>query len=141
MTGASDGQASRRELVLTTPLQAYTRPLARSGFADLPVWARWRGDGHLTLRVLRTYTCCGCKTDTAALREDYMVYDHIWAAASMTTGFLCIGCLETRLGRQLVSADFTGAPINRDTHWNVAGYRHVPVRRSPRLQDRLNRGN
>jgi hypothetical protein len=40
--------------------------------------------------------------------------------------FLCIGCLELRIGRQLTAADFTDCPVN------------VPDRRNtPRLNDRL----
>jgi uncharacterized protein involved in type VI secretion and phage assembly len=27
-----------------------------------------------------------------------MVHKHVWEAAGMTAGFLCIGCLEARLG-------------------------------------------
>jgi hypothetical protein len=29
-------------------------------------------------------------------------------------GFLCIGCLERRIGRRLVADDFTGCPLNTD---------------------------
>lgn len=35
-----------------------------------------------------------------------MVHDHLWAQAGTTDGFLCIGCLERRLGRRLQSRDF-----------------------------------
>jgi hypothetical protein len=44
--------------------------------------------------------------------EWYMVHDHVWSAAGMGGGYLFIGCLEHRLGRQLTAADFTGAPVN-----------------------------
>jgi hypothetical protein len=61
--------------------------------------------------------------------ELYMVHDSIWITAGMPfvmvyardgeTGYLCVGCLEGRLGRQLHPQDFTDAPINepspRDT--------------------------
>jgi hypothetical protein len=41
--------------------------------------------------------------------------------------FLCIGCIETRLGRTLTPRAFTDAPINRpNDRWN-----------SPRLNARL----
>lgn len=83
--------------------------------------------------------CHDCRADTVTLHEYYMVLNHIWAAAGIRRGFLCIGCLETRLGRELVAGDFKDVPINRDTHWNTPGYQHVPHRRSPRLQDRLDR--
>lgn len=62
--------------------------------------------------------------DTAPLAEDgraavgtwewYMVTDEVWAAAGMPhRGFLCVGCLEGRLGRELSGPDFTDAPVNR----------------------------
>ena len=49
--------------------------------------------------------------------EWYMVHDCVWQAAGMPaeadlTRYLCIGCLENRLGRQLTAADFTGADVN-----------------------------
>jgi hypothetical protein len=46
--------------------------------------------------------------------EHYMVHDHVWAEAGMDKGHLCIGCLETRLGRELASEDFSrsrGQPL------------------------------
>jgi hypothetical protein len=45
--------------------------------------------------------------------EYYMLKDEVWAQAGMEPqGFLCIGCLETRLGRELTAADFKDARIN-----------------------------
>jgi hypothetical protein len=46
----------------------------------------------------------------------YMVHDHVWAAAGMTPlgGWLCTGCLEDRLGRPLVGADFPPLPLDAD---------------------------
>ena len=59
--------------------------------------------------------------------EHYMVHPEVWSAAGMTTGYLCIGCLEQRLGRTLCAADFTDVPINDpDDPWHT-----------PRLADRL----
>jgi hypothetical protein len=59
-----------------------------------------------------------------------MVHAEVWAAARMPKqGFLCIGCLETRLGRQLCADDFTGYPVN-----NPRCRSH-----SQRLRDRLRR--
>lgn len=68
-----------------------------------------------------------------------MVTAEVWKAAGMpaptlrryneTDGdFLCIGCLEGRLGRELTAADFTDAPINEPSPWDT-----------PRLQDRKTR--
>lgn len=65
--------------------------------------------------------CCNdCGVDTAPMRkrklgrwetgrwEWYSVHSSVWAQAGMEPhgGFLCIGCLETRLGRQLCQDDF-----------------------------------
>ena len=73
-----------------------------------------------------------------------MVTDEIWAQAGMETDlipwyrpdgtpvgphdYLCVGCLEARLGRELTAADFTDAPINGPA------YMH---RNTPRLNGRL----
>ena len=35
-----------------------------------------------------------------------MVHDTIWSRAGMKDGFLCIGCLEARIGRKLEPSDF-----------------------------------
>ena len=76
-------------------------------------------------------TCADCSIETlpadpGQAAEYYMVHDHVWEAAvgvrvrlrtarsvSAAGGFfLCIGCLEARLGRQLHRGDFTGALLN-----------------------------
>ena len=51
--------------------------------------------------------------------EHYMVHDDVWATAGMEEGFLCVGCLEGRLGRELTAADFTPAPINDPDPWDT----------------------
>lgn len=43
-----------------------------------------------------------------------MVADAVWAAAGGESGFLCVGCLEERLGRDLVAEDFPALPANDD---------------------------
>ena len=59
--------------------------------------------------------------------EYYAVHDEIWKVAGMDSGFLCIGCLERRIGRRLGPADFTDYPINDPTDpWHT-----------PRLASRL----
>src|SRR5262249_8250918 len=56
--------------------------------------------------------------------EWYMVQDHVWAAAGMgsTDGFLCIGCLEARLGRSLGAADFRSDMVMNSTDPAWAGH-------------------
>lgn len=60
------------------------------------------------------FSCIDCKADTSAINEYYMVTDELWAKADMTPegGMLCIGCLEKRIGRQLVAKDFPAYPVN-----------------------------
>ena len=72
--------------------------------------------------------CCDCGIDTIATDEWYMVNDEVWEQAwagrrrsqdvipgggGLIDEFLCIGCLEKRIGRTLCRTDFTDAPINR----------------------------
>ncbi|WP_457489141.1 hypothetical protein [Tardiphaga sp. P5_C10] len=46
--------------------------------------------------------------------EYYMVHDDLWLNAHpKRDGKLCVGCLETRIGRRLKPEDFIDAPINR----------------------------
>jgi hypothetical protein len=63
--------------------------------------------------------CLDCGQDTND--EWYMIHDELWKQAGGSleegSGFLCIGCLEGRLHRTLVPADFTKWPIN-DRRWN-----------------------
>src|SRR6476646_263972 len=73
--------------------------------------------------------CRDCGRETCP-EEYYMVEREVWREAGMgREGYLCIGCLESRLGRMLWASDFTGAPIN-GMDWEC---------RSARLRDRLSR--
>lgn len=68
--------------------------------------------------------CLDCGVCTTNMRdgdEYYMVHNAIWYRINpQETGMLCIGCLENRLGRKLVSGDFTHAPINNLGRWHSA---------------------
>ena len=62
--------------------------------------------------------CVDCGVDTAERREFFHVHDEVWAAATSEKDVppyrvLCVGCLETRIGRQLVASDFTDARVNK----------------------------
>jgi hypothetical protein len=72
-------------------------------------------------------TCHDCGVD--ARNERYMVIDETWRQSGLGPhdGVLCVGCLETRLGRQLKYADFTWMPLNITARWTG----------SERLKDRL----
>jgi len=65
---------------------------------------------------LKEFDCvdCGENTHRLFLREYYMIDFDLWNSVmvSQNTGMLCIGCLETRLGRKLTTDDFIEAPIN-----------------------------
>lgn len=75
--------------------------------------------------------CLDCGVDTHAIDEYYMVVDDLWLAAQpRRRGSLCVGCLETRLGRQLVGGDFADLPVNAD-----------PIGRSARLEARMQTGS
>ena len=65
--------------------------------------------------------CTDCGVDTAppigkppslGRWEYYMVRDDIWEAFGVGNGFLCVGCLEERLGRKLTPQDFSSVTIN-----------------------------
>lgn len=60
---------------------------------------------------------CGINTHRrGGNREFYLVTNEVWAEAHKpekpTAGYLCIGCIEKRLRRELNAADFVPAPIN-----------------------------
>jgi hypothetical protein len=76
--------------------------------------------------------CKDCEIDTFEIDEYYMVNDEIWNKIAPDDEnkidyFLCIGCIENRLGRELVQQDFPmDIPVNsRGKH-------------SSRLQNRIN---
>jgi hypothetical protein len=82
--------------------------------------------------------CHDCGKETLSPRgasEYYMVHNHVWQAASAPArGFLCIGCLEARLGRQLHRGDFAPVPLNDlNYHRPDKAWWH----RTKRLRDRL----
>jgi hypothetical protein len=89
--------------------------------------------------------CNDCGMDTTPRAEArrlrvgwewYMVHDDVWAAAGMPkndpenepgdSGYLCIGCLERRLGRRLTPQDFTSDLVNNPSPYDT-----------PRLLSRL----
>lgn len=76
-----------------------------------------------------SFHCMDCGDHTIQIEEYYTVHDEVWLYANpQDYGMLCIGCLESRLGRVLTPADFPDYPINRE--WGT---------KSPRLLDRLGR--
>jgi len=84
-----------------------------------------------------SYPCADCGVNTLAIGEYYMVEDDVWnyawwrarrlPAARRRRPFLCIGCLEARIGRRLTESDFKRVPINDPDDPDV----------SVRMRDRL----
>lgn len=81
------------------------------------------GDEWDTDEYFVDFRCFDCGVNTVPERrpqEYYIVHDEIWLAAAMTKqsqrpsgDFLCIGCLEARLGRTLTRRDFPDCPANQ----------------------------
>lgn len=73
------------------------------------------------------FLCLDCNVSTLWNGEYYMVKNKIWNKIHPDMeGMLCVGCLEERLGRSLIPADFTKCPLNTSAKG-----------RSNRLMDRL----
>ena len=82
------------------------------------------------------YKCDDCQYSVNCVHrdhdtEEYMVHDELWPEGAKS---LCVGCLETRLGRRLTTQDFTGAPINDPNLYQI---RYAWSWRTVRLQGRL----
>lgn len=77
--------------------------------------------------------------------EWYMVKDPLWRAAGMTDepgsmcDFLCIGCIEARLGRELYADDFIDCPVNDLSISDIP--RYAFSYRTPRMINRLQRNS
>lgn len=70
---------------------------------------------HEFFYVRHPQLCYDCGVDTVRIKEYYMIQFELWETAipaDIQHRELCLGCLETRLGRQLVSTDFIEAPVN-----------------------------
>ena len=77
------------------------------------------------------YRCAGCRLDVLEHREIFVLDDNVWHALAGTDAnkFLCLACVETRLGRQLRPSDFPNWPVNR---YGMFGKGH-----SDRLRERM----
>jgi hypothetical protein len=102
---------------------------------------------ELTLPVLRLLSrgpehsaCIDCGTDTIEAGEYYMLRDDVWHSTGVKRddGMLCIGCVESRLGRKLNRADFTSAGINTQPNaWRSARFKDRLAARETLLDDVL----
>lgn len=89
---------------------------------------------HFAVRRQRhrdEFPCHDCGLPTAPCDgpdEWYTVHDAVWRAGALgADSIVCIGCLESRLGRRLHPGDFLTAPLNDPDYGN----------HSPRLRNRL----
>jgi hypothetical protein len=90
--------------------------------------------------------CADCECSVGGTGEWCMLKNSVWEKAWPKTGqkssrakmpmkhFLCIGCIEKRIGRKLTRADFD----MRSRH-NQPDYPHRQFPMSKRLQNRLGR--
>jgi hypothetical protein len=65
--------------------------------------------------------CVDCKADIVKLSEHYFVNNHVWnQVMDSERGFICIGCLEKRLKRELNMNDFTSCHINNPKLYSMS---------------------
>ena len=88
--------------------------------------------------------CEDCKASTDG--EHDLVHDALWfEACPNPSAWLCLGCLETRLGRRLVPSDFKPINLNfspliearSERFQNRVGLDELPVRNDPEVFDAL----
>jgi hypothetical protein len=87
--------------------------------------------------ISRGCPCRDCAKPTIPLdgspHEYYVVHDRIWSEAGVPPegGYLCVGCLQRRLGRRLAAADFEDCGANRWTA-GMSDRLRAAMRRRPR---------
>lgn len=73
-----------------------------------------KGAGRMKAKDFASYNCHDC----CSVYATYMAREKVWHAAiehspdKRAIRYLCLHCLERRLGRPLTIDDFTSAPIN-----------------------------
>lgn len=84
----------------------------------------------MTPKEKSDFDCNDCTDNVDDTGEYYMVLNSVWKEAIKNTKvkMLCIGCIESRLGRLLVKDDFTECHLNRDAR---------DGQKSDRLKNRL----
>lgn len=77
------------------------------------------------------FACLDCRDDVSKIKEYCMLVDSTWYAIhNSERGMLCVGCIESRLGRQLIASDFNNSYLNTSRSFE----------RSARLLDRMKCG-
>ncbi len=76
------------------------------------------------------FKCMDCLICTLSNDEMYQLHDEVWLQAHNSfEGFLCVTCIETRLGRRLNRNDFQDVELNRNS---------IKYPKSDRLVRRIN---
>lgn len=59
------------------------------------------------------FLCTDCGIDTGKAGEYFMLRDEVWFSVFPSKfGMLCVGCVESRLGRELNPQDFNDSYLN-----------------------------
>jgi hypothetical protein len=98
---------------------------------------RTRQHRYWLLRPDASAPCADCGVNTCWLGESYTVHNDVWNQAWVGDApqtrterrFLCVGCLEARIGRRLAADDFRPVLINDldDPQWRCCRCRTVYV--------------
>lgn len=90
----------------------------QGGLSSLPEGYREQAATRLWLEAstlfsdLAIWSCQDCSISTIG-DNYYMIQHKLWKRVHPNyVGMLCLGCLEVRLGRPLIKADFIKAPVN-----------------------------
>lgn len=76
----------------------------------------------------KKFLCLDCEIDTGKIHEHYFIVTDLWlSVVGSKNGMLCVGCLESRIGRLLTKFDFPDVTINNPKY----------EAKSQRLMDRL----
>lgn len=66
------------------------------------------------------WRCLDCRVDMRTVDEYYLLRDELWlSVVPDRVGHLCIGCVETRLGRQLSPDDFQPGRASLDGRYSA----------------------
>ncbi len=61
----------------------------------------------------KKFICLDCYIDTSKANELYMLQDETWKLTGLgKVGMLCVGCIESRIGRKLTATDFNNSYLN-----------------------------
>lgn len=69
--------------------------------------------------------CNDCGRDVEQIKQYFMVNDDIWQKYGNKEGFLCMDCLEKRIGYKLLLNDFKYEIIN-SIYLSFNRERHIP---------------